>query len=144
MNSGATVDVVARRVRLLGGRAKAVEAAEHDHSPLRRGGTGCKRVDALIATWRIEERCSLLHADRDFAAFALPRTPQPAQTPRAVCDRLAGYLAGEFFAGSAGSSASTCATPLWQSMHVALPSSAWRCIFCANSLCLSAAILARS
>jgi predicted nucleic acid-binding protein len=54
----------------LGGRAKAVKAAEHYRALLRRGVTVSRSVDLLIATWCIEERCPLLHADRDFEAFA--------------------------------------------------------------------------
>lgn len=53
----------------LGGRAIAVKAAQNYRTLLRRGVTVSKSVDLLIATWCIEERCALLHDDRDFAPF---------------------------------------------------------------------------
>jgi hypothetical protein len=53
----------------LGGRATAVKAAQNYRALLRRGVTVSKSVDLLIATWCIEERCALLHDDRDFEPF---------------------------------------------------------------------------
>lgn len=53
----------------LGGRAVAVKAAQNYRTLLRRGITVSKSVDLLIATWCIEQRCALLHDDRDFAPF---------------------------------------------------------------------------
>lgn len=53
----------------LGGRRIAIAAAQHYRTLLKRGVTVSKSVDLLIATWCNEERCALLHADRDFEPF---------------------------------------------------------------------------
>jgi hypothetical protein len=53
----------------LGGRSIAIAAAQNYRALLKRGVTVSKGVDLLIATWCIEERCALLHADRDFEPF---------------------------------------------------------------------------
>ncbi len=54
---------------ILGGPSIAIAAAQNCRALLRRGVTVSKSVDLLIATWCIEERFALLHADPDFTPF---------------------------------------------------------------------------
>ncbi len=50
----------------LGGRDMAIAAAQNYRALRKKGVTVRKSVDVLIATWCIENRVPLLHADRDF------------------------------------------------------------------------------
>jgi predicted nucleic acid-binding protein len=66
----------------LGGKTRALQAAQHYRHLRAKGITVRGTVDLLIATWCIENDIPLLHADRDFAGFeehlGLKRWSQPA------------------------------------------------------------------
>ncbi|MEA3334891.1 MAG: PIN domain nuclease [Chloroflexota bacterium] len=51
------------------GEAIARQSAANHRQLRRRGITVRKTIDCLIATWCIENRVPLLHADRDFSHF---------------------------------------------------------------------------
>jgi predicted nucleic acid-binding protein len=51
------------------GAARAIKVAEHYRALRRHGITVRKTTDAVIATFCIEQRMSLLYADRDFDPF---------------------------------------------------------------------------
>jgi predicted nucleic acid-binding protein len=53
----------------LGGQAPAIQAATHYRLLRSKGITVRGTVDLMIATWCIENKVPLLHADRDFAGF---------------------------------------------------------------------------
>ena len=57
----------------LGGTETALSAADHYRALRRLGITVRKSVDCLIAAWCIAHDVPLLHADRDFDAFARHR-----------------------------------------------------------------------
>ncbi len=56
-------------LRVLGGVALALKAADNFRALRAKGITIRKTVDCVIATYCIEHRISLLHNDRDFDAF---------------------------------------------------------------------------
>lgn len=51
------------------GEANAIRCAENYRTLRRRGITVRKTIDLFIATWCIENACSLLFQDRDFRPF---------------------------------------------------------------------------
>jgi len=53
----------------LGGAEIALQAARNFRKLRRLGVTVRKTIDAVIATWCIENGCDLLHSDRDFEPF---------------------------------------------------------------------------
>jgi len=50
----------------LGGRDMAIAAAQNYRALRKKGVTVRKSIDVLIATWCIENKVPLLHADQDF------------------------------------------------------------------------------
>lgn len=79
---GITADATYHRIRgrflslpqvTLGGTETALSAADHYRALRRLGITVRKSVDCLIAAWCIAHDVPLLHADRDFDAFARHR-----------------------------------------------------------------------
>lgn len=61
--------------------ARALRVAENYRSLRRRGITVRSAVDAVIATYCIDERLPLLYSDRDFDAFARHLGLRPALRP---------------------------------------------------------------
>lgn len=53
------------------GRARAIRVAEHYRALRKAGVTVCKTIDAVIATFCIEQSIPLLYSDRDFDPFVL-------------------------------------------------------------------------
>jgi hypothetical protein len=68
----AQVEALLRRFEIapMGGEAIAVIAARNFRKLRARGVTIRKTIDLLIGTWCIENRCPLLHNDRDFRPMA--------------------------------------------------------------------------
>ena len=62
--------LAAFEVVTLGGEAIALRAVANFRALRALGISVRKTIDTLIATWCIENRCLLLHADRDFDPFA--------------------------------------------------------------------------